>query len=551
MQVIEYLERKGIQFKRRGEELLFNCPFCQDKEWKASINAVTGLYNCLHLNNCGLSGNFYDFQKRLGDEPEKPEYKQPFIKTRKKNYVRPKTIVPAAEPKEPAYLYLKKRGFTDETIKEFKLGTKQDTVMFPFYKNGQLVNIKYRNIKDKAKMWQEKEAEPVLFNRDNMTDDILLIVEGEYDCIALQQYGIQSVSIPNGANSLQWIDHEWEYLETFRHIKLLYDQDEAGREGALKAATALGMWRCSLIELPYKDANECLLKGVSANEIAQFINRPKELSPETIVEPSFFAEKIKRIFRQGAESFGTPTAWESLTNLLKGWRDGETTIWTGKQSSGKSTMLNQHVIDLASRGIKTCIYSGEMPPERYLRWAIIQFKQNNSPSERAIQDALYWMDEKIYILNVSTGIEIDKLFSDFEYAARRHNVKHFIIDSLMKVGIPSKDEYNQQKEFMSSLCDFAKQFNTHMHLVAHPRKTASDSDVPGKVDVKGSSHLTDLADNVIVLFRPEFETMENARNKGKKVSDVIVHVKKNREFGIEGKVLMSFDANTKRFKETI
>lgn len=549
-QIIAYLNRKGIIFRRRGEEALANCPFCGDKERKFSINIITGKYNCLHLNNCGVRGDFYSFQQKLGDFPEKLNKRRAFVNAEKKNFVRPQTDCPPMKDDQvPVYKYLKSRGFNDETIKYFRIGADSNTVKFPYFKNGILTNIKYRDITDKKKMRQEKDAEPLLFNRDNIDGELLVICEGEYDAMALHQYGIEAVSVPNGASGMQWIEQEWEYLESFRHVNICFDQDEAGKEGAAKLAARIGLWKCSLIELPCKDANECLIKGISKKEIQSCFNAPIDLTPETIVSPEYFTDKIQQLFAMGAKMFGTPTPWESLDGILKGWRPAELTVWSGRNGSGKSTIINQVILDLAKKGIKSCIYSGEMPPERYLRWAIIQHKGNDKPSPFAISDSLSWMSGKLYVLNITNTISQDKLLEDFEYAARRYDCKHFVVDSLMKISINENEEYAQQKQFVSRLTDFVKEFDAHVHLVAHPRKTQNDSDEPGKVDIKGSSHITDLAHNVIVLYRTTEDQKEKSQKKGKTISDTQIYIKKNREFGIEGKVHLFFDEQTKRFNE--
>lgn len=548
MQVINYLNRKGIKHKRRGEELIINCPFCGDREWKCGINSINGAFNCLHLNNCGAKGSFWDFQKRLGDEPEKTNSNRVFYKSKKKEFVVPKQNTPQmGDNQVPVYKYLKGRGFDDETIKYFHIGAQENTVKFPFFKNNKLVNIKYRDITDKKKMWQEKDAEPVLFNRDNIEDNILIICEGEYDCMALHQYGIEAVSVPNGATGLTWIEQEWDYLETFKHIKICFDNDPAGQEGAAALASRLGLWKCSLITLPLKDANECLKKGITKEKVKQCIDNSIDLTPETIVEPLYFTAKIQNLFKLGKKLFGMPTPWEELDNILKGWRMGELTVWSGRNGSGKSTILNQVILDIASKGFKSCIYSGEMPPERYLRWAVIQHKQSDDLTPEEIDSSLTWMSGNIYILNMSEMITPDKLLADFEYALRRYNCSHFIVDSLMKINLNENDEYNQQKQFVTRLYDFAMRLNAHVHLVAHPRKTLTDKDEPGKVDIKGTSHITDLASNVIILNRSSEEEKEKLRSKGKSCSDMQLYVKKNREFGVEGRIHMYFNERTRRF----
>ena len=545
MNVQQYLDFKGFQSRRQGEEFRCVCPFCKDSEQSFSVNLITGVWQCFR-GSCGLSGNFYELQKKLGDRPVKLD--KPNIYEKKKEYILPSQDYPKMDEKQKlVYEWLKGRGFKDETIKYFRLGAKENTVILPYFKNGVLVNKKNRDIINKHNMSQDKNAEPTLFNRDNIDSDTLIITEGECDTIAMHQYGLETVSVPNGCTAMSWVDNEWDFLETFKEIIICFDNDAAGQKGANELAKKLGLWRTSISTLPYKDANECLMKGVGASEIFNALENAKKLSPETIMKPMEFSEGVQYLFEQGNNLFGIPTAWEGLTKLLKGWRGSEVTVWTGRNGSGKSTILNQHVLDLGYKGQKTCIYSGEMPADRYLRWAVIQFLKNSNPTKEEVVRAMQWMEGKIYILNVSSSIETTKLISDFEYAARRYGVKHFIIDSLMKVKLPSADEYEEQKNFMNQLCDFVKKHNCHMNLVVHPRKTMSDKDEPGKVDVKGSSHLTDLAHNVIVMYRLDDEAKDKERKKGARVYDTKVFLKKNREFGDEGIIKLIFSPETRNF----
>ena len=546
MNVSRYLMQKGFEWKRRGDNAVMNCPFCGDTDKKFAVNMTHGAFNCLHLNTCGTKGSFWELQEKLGDKPQSLIH-DPFVDLNKpKIYVRPKPKVKA--PDEPAIKYLKDRGFSNETIKAFRIGSKDpDTVMLPYFKDKELINVKYRSISKKSKMWQEKDAEPSFFNRDNIEGRNLVICEGEYDCMALHQYGIESVSVPSGANNFDWIETEWEYLDTFDEIIICMDQDQAGDDATLVISNRIGGHRCSIAKLPHKDANDCLKNNVSESGMRRCIADSEPVKPDTLVNPSYFAGKIKELFAKGKDLFGTETPWGRLNDILKGWRNSELTIWSGRNGSGKSTILNQVILDLGDKRKRSCIYSGEMPPERYLRWAIVQQTKNSQPTPEQIDESLGWMNGKLYILDIRSGIKPEKLLSDFEYAARRYGVSHFVIDSLMKISFRGQDEYGEQKDFVNSLCNFAKKFDCHVHLVAHPRKGMSDTDEPGKVDVKGSSHITDLADNVVVLYRVDEKTKEKVLNGGKIPVDMRLFVKKNREFGNEGIVDMRFDEDTKCF----
>jgi twinkle protein len=75
-----------------------------------------------------------------------------------------------------------------------------------------------------------------------------------------------------------------------------------------------------------------------------------------------------------------------------------------------------------------------------------------------------------------------------------------VIDSLLKCGISSED-YAAQKKFLDQLNDFVNETNTHIILIAHARKGQGENTPPGKLDVKGSGDITDLASNVWSCWR--------------------------------------------------
>ena len=70
---------------------------------------------------------------------------------------------------------------------------------FPYYRNGELVNVKYRSL-DKE-FSQVPKAEKVLFGVDDCRGaSEIIIVEGEMDKLALEEAGFRHVvSVPDGA----------------------------------------------------------------------------------------------------------------------------------------------------------------------------------------------------------------------------------------------------------------------------------------------------------------------------------------------------------------
>ena len=179
----------------------------------------------------------------------------------------------------------------------------------------------------------------------------------------------------------------------------------------------------------------------------------------------------------------------------------------------------------------------------------MQLTKRNYPDRTEIRNALQWMDGKIYIVNAHEEIEPENLLNIFEYAARRYGVKHFLVDSLMRVSFPMVDELKEHKNFVSSLLSFAKKYDCHVHLVAHPRKGAKENDKPSKDDIMGTGHITNLAHNVLIMWRPSPEDKDHAEMKKTSVADAVIYVKKNRELGLQGSVKLIFNPETKNFYE--
>ena len=141
------------------------------------------------------------------------------------------------------------------------------------------------------------------------------------------------------------------------------------------------------------------------------------------------------------------------------------------------------------------------------------------------------------------GSNEDSILSIFDYAVRRHGCSVFLVDNLMssRFGTSSdKDFYRAQSNFVGRLVEFVKQEETHLHLVAHPRKGdgkfLSDAD-----EVGGSGDITNRADNVFSLQRLSDHEAE------KQGCQSVLRVLKNRAFGATAAIGMDYDVPSRRF----
>ena len=95
-----------------------------------------------------------------------------------------------------------------------------------------------------------------------------------------------------------------------------------------------------------------------------------------------------------------------------------------------------------------------------------------------------------------------------------------------------------------------------MLLVVHPRKGVDESRVPGKLDIKGTGAVSDLADNCFCIWRNKAkeEEIQKSLNKGMQPSDewlgkydCLWICDKQRNGDWEGVVSLCFDKESYQF----
>jgi twinkle protein len=230
------------------------------------------------------------------------------------------------------------------------------------------------------------------------------------------------------------------------------------------------------------------------------------MSLDLLKRPATFAgEVLNRFYPAPGELIGEAFRLGKLNHII--FAPGELSIWTGLNGHGKSLLLNQFALDAAEIGAQVAIASFEMSAKRNLYRMVRQATGAEQPAEWLIQGCLQWLDDLVWIYNFTGTVNTDALLKTFHMAAVERGVTHFVIDSLMKCGI-AEDDFNGQKRFVDRLQNFAQTDSVHAHLVAHSRKKANEDDQPGKMDVKGSGSITDLADNVFSVWRNKAKEMK-------------------------------------------
>jgi DNA primase len=210
-------------------------------------------------NSKGISGTVYTWLTKVKDmshEQAKEMLKQNkdfadtfihTIKNSEETIVYPKLVdafYENGQNNDREYWY--KRGFSDQTIQRFKLGYNDGWYTIPIYQDGLFRDFQMRRDQP-SKMIKHyyKGVGRLLFNSEILKYvDTVFITEGPTDCIALLQAGIPAVS--HNAGSEGWLDDWFKYFMFQKRIYIVYDNDIAGKTGAIRVAKNLGEYRAKI-----------------------------------------------------------------------------------------------------------------------------------------------------------------------------------------------------------------------------------------------------------------------------------------------------------------
>ena len=473
------------------------------------------------VNRVDIGEGIRQVKKHLGVKEDRDRVYEP---RQRKEYSRPERPKSVKKPKpdSPVREYLHSRGLTDETLEIFKIAEEARDIVFPFLRDGGLVFLKWLSIDregTKKRIRASSDSEPCLFGWQGVPGHCraITVTEGEIDCMSAWQAGYPALSVPFGGGSgekQRWIEYEYDRLQRFDVIYLAMDDDESGHQATNEIIKRLGRERCRIVRLPSKDWNDCLMGMIPVEDIAACYENAQSLDPDKLVGIDAFRQGVHQLLDNPMETSGMPLPWDKTDNLIR-LRDAETTIWTGWNGHGKSQMLGFIAASLIMKqGVPFCIASMEMKPTSTILRMVRQIAGVASPTHEYADSIFDEARGKLWIYDQQGSAEVSEMLAAFRYAAKRYGVKHFVVDSLAKLGVGEED-YDGQKRAINALTGFANGMDVHVHLVAHPRKGINEDRPPNKLDVRGGAALTDMVDNVISVWRnkPKEREAEKMNNE--------------------------------------
>lgn len=478
----------------------------------------------------------------------------------------PPAIPECSKPKGNALAWLTQtRKLSDQVLQTYRIAADGDRVFFPFLDpDGNRVMLKWRSISEKKTAPTSANQRPCLFGWQAIpaTARTVVITEGELDAMSLWMYGYPALSVPfggGGGNKQAWIEHEHENLQRFDEIYLALDSDGPGQEATQEILRRLGAHRCRIVELPRKDANQCLVDGVQQHEIDRAFREATSNAPDGLKSAKAYLEEARKLM------FPDPNAPSDVIELpwyrAKGklaLRRGELVVVYGVNGHGKTHLVDHMMLHALRQGERAMVASLEYRPGRWLKHTVTQASGVQSMTPQYFDAIGGWLGERLWLWGYTGTAKTDRLLEVMEYCYRRYHCRVFVIDSLLKCGI-ADDDYVGQKQFLEQLCDFKNANGVTVLLVCHARKQQDEGRMAGKMDIRGSGAISDLADTVLGIHRNKAKEKELAKAEYEKRDpdpkhadkpDAWLDCSKQREGGWEGTLGLWFDHGCQQFLDS-
>lgn len=478
-----------------------------------------------------------------------------------------------------------------------------EALVIPFVREGKVVRHKFKRtteIEGAPPYLQDKGAERIAFNEDCLRDDnligqALIITEGELDALAAIQAGFpRTISVPDGApppgeRTAQDLEESAKYAwlrqirplltpDRVETIIIAADGDDNGAALLQDLSVQLMRARCRYVVYPKlrpaeqerlgrercKDLNE-VLQFYGAKGVVETVNKAPWLRVDGVYAMSDLPPlPAPRVYEIGFRLLG-----ENYRMRL-----GDFVVITGVPGLGKSTFVNDVCCRVAANhGLRIAFASFEQAPQRDHRRALRSWhgeerdpRLDIDPIERSPADSRQgkpahtmtsseiaaadaWIDRHMVFIvpGEDDDVTLDWMLDRMEAAVVRFGVHVIVIDPWNEMDhTRARDETMTEYvgRAIKSLKRFAKKFQVHLIVVAHPTKSTKDGDgkyrMPTLYDISDSANWYNKCDLGIIVHR------ENE-------NDTLIKVQKSRyheEIGRPGEVVMQYSRDERRFIET-
>lgn len=412
------------------------------------------------------------------------------------------------------------------------------TIHFNYFRDEELVNIKYRTSDKRFKM--VTDAEKIMYNVDLWRhDDEVIICEGEMDTLSFIESGLlNATSVPNGSTlghaNLEYIDNSIEFFENKTKIYLALDNDEAGQNVTKEIIRRFGAEKCFLVDFEdCKDANEYLVKN-GVNKLANLIKTAKEIPLENVSSVSDWDAEFDDYIVNGMNK-GFMTGIQSFDHIFSTYT-GQYIVVTGKPSSGKSDWVDMMCLGYNKLyGWKIAYASPENKPNTIHAGKLISKLAGKWVNKQEYLTESWFKLGKQYLNDNFKFIDMERYNLDNVLIKARElifrfGIKVLVIDPYNKVRLEGKysDTNDYTRDYLAKIDEFCKKHDILIFLVAHPNKPSGEDRKnyePDFYSVKGGGEFYDMSPHGLLVHRD----YENELVKVKVLKVKFSHLGENNE----------------------
>lgn len=292
-----------------------------------------------------------------------------------------------------ALYYLEKRGITQETAEQFRLGfvpgrigfyvaeedpvgdNLENRVIIPIVNaEGTIVDLVGRAVDHKEPKYKSLYGlEEVFFQEKVLSEsDDVILCNGLFDALTLAQARLPGICLPN----MQLFKESHAERLKDKRVFICMGNDETGRREAVRIQSLLAPSanETYIVQLPesVRDINDLFVRVQTPLEVfVKLLNHAIEetiyapLSPDIRNVTVFNEEYLKRYRGQGT---GLATGLNTLDRLLGGGLPDGLTILAGEPGTGKTTFLKQVADRLAALQHPVLYVSWDQSP--FDLWAV-------------------------------------------------------------------------------------------------------------------------------------------------------------------------------------
>lgn len=578
----------GIKLTRRSGSEKTKCPQCSDgRKNKAdkplSVNITTGEYNC---HNCGFKGNVRSIERRL----DKKKYEKP-----------PQDVLKNLWLKDQVVGWFNNRGISKATLDKFMIYCKQEwmpqsqkeesCICFPYLRDGEIVNVKFRDGRKGFKM--VKDAELTFYNLNTIGDKKhCIITEGEIDCMSVYEAGFGAekviseegelmndnfskwsvVSVPNGASKgnqrMEYLDNCSDWFIGLHEIIIATDGDEAGGMLRDELIRRLGVERCKTISYPIEEVvpmeNGLKRRCKDFNEVLQYLGKDVvfnviQNADPIPIEGVYYLEDLfpsmLTHFNKGIQ-LAPSTRFNEMDDYFR-WKKGDINLFTGYANWGKTffvlqLMLTKSIWD----GWKWAVFCPENYPANDFYDDLVEMYIGKWLKDMTVDEyteGCKFIGEHIFYVYPEDSHDIHSINEKFRYLVLKKGIDGCLVDPFNQLDHIQKT-FQREDQYISEVLKDVKRFallnNIVYNIIAHPKnpnyQDGRTLPVVDMYDIHGGATWGNKSDQIISYHRPRFHEDKNSPE----VEIYLQKVKRKRTGGKLGNFPLTLIWSRKRFAES-